>query len=172
MSSDEREISNYVQTWGGEFINAKEVSRRAGQGTALPRRPQLGQTRNPRHGGTRHPRKRPERPLPHRARAQKRPQAALGVAPTSKKSSMKTALRSRAPKAARHGTTAPLRPALMLAALLTTLLFATSTVCGYRTAKRVGGVEANFWRIPSRRFSWPSGRTFGAGFAGAPNGSS
>jgi hypothetical protein len=30
MSSDEREIFNYVQTWGGEFINAKEVSRRAG----------------------------------------------------------------------------------------------------------------------------------------------
>lgn len=35
----------------------------------------------------------------------------------------------------------------MLAALLTTLLFATSAVCGYRTAKQVGGVEANFWRI-------------------------
>ena len=30
MSSDEREIFNYLQTWGGEFINAKEVSRRAG----------------------------------------------------------------------------------------------------------------------------------------------
>jgi len=30
MSSDEREILNYLQTWGGEFINAKEVSRRAG----------------------------------------------------------------------------------------------------------------------------------------------
>jgi hypothetical protein len=30
MSSDEREIFNYLQTWGGEFINTKEVSRRAG----------------------------------------------------------------------------------------------------------------------------------------------
>jgi len=30
MSSDEREIFNYLQTWGGEFINAKEVCRRAG----------------------------------------------------------------------------------------------------------------------------------------------
>ncbi len=30
MSSDEREIFQYLQTWGGEFINAKEVSRRAG----------------------------------------------------------------------------------------------------------------------------------------------
>jgi hypothetical protein len=30
MSSDEREIFQYLQTWGGEFISAKEVSRRAG----------------------------------------------------------------------------------------------------------------------------------------------
>ena len=30
MSSDEREIFNYLQTWGGEFINSKEISRRAG----------------------------------------------------------------------------------------------------------------------------------------------
>ena len=29
MSSEEREIFQYLQTWGGEFINAKEVSRRA-----------------------------------------------------------------------------------------------------------------------------------------------
>jgi len=29
MSSDEREIYNYLQTWGGEFINPKEVCRRA-----------------------------------------------------------------------------------------------------------------------------------------------
>ena len=27
----------------------------------------------------------------------------------------------------------------MLAALLTTLLFATSAVCGYRTARQIGG---------------------------------
>lgn len=35
----------------------------------------------------------------------------------------------------------------MLAALLTTLLFAISAVCGQRAARQVGGVEANFWRI-------------------------
>jgi drug/metabolite transporter (DMT)-like permease len=57
----------------------------------------------------------------------------------------------------------------MLAALLTTLLFATSAVCGYRTAKQVGGVEANFWRITLATifltvWAW----TFGRGFAGAP----
>lgn len=57
----------------------------------------------------------------------------------------------------------------MLAALFTTLLFATSAVCGYRTAKQIGGIEANFWRIALATvfltvWSW----TFGAGFAGAP----
>jgi len=35
----------------------------------------------------------------------------------------------------------------MFAALLTTLLFAMSAICGHRTATRMGGVEANFWRI-------------------------
>jgi drug/metabolite transporter (DMT)-like permease len=35
----------------------------------------------------------------------------------------------------------------MLAALLTTLLFSISAICGHRTATRLGGVEANFWRI-------------------------
>lgn len=35
----------------------------------------------------------------------------------------------------------------MLAAVLTTFLFATSAICGHRVAVRVGGVEANFWRI-------------------------
>jgi len=34
----------------------------------------------------------------------------------------------------------------MLAALLTTLLFAISAICGHRTATQIGGVEANFWR--------------------------
>jgi drug/metabolite transporter (DMT)-like permease len=34
----------------------------------------------------------------------------------------------------------------MLAALLTTLLFSISAICGYRTATQIGGVEANFWR--------------------------
>ena len=57
----------------------------------------------------------------------------------------------------------------MLAALLTTLLFATSAVCGYRTARQIGGVEANFWRITLATVLltiWAF--TFGAGFAGAP----
>ncbi len=35
----------------------------------------------------------------------------------------------------------------MFAALLTTLLFSISAICGHRTATRLGGVEANFWRI-------------------------
>jgi drug/metabolite transporter (DMT)-like permease len=35
----------------------------------------------------------------------------------------------------------------MFAALLTTLLFSISALCGHRTATRLGGVEANFWRI-------------------------
>ncbi|HEY5345017.1 MAG TPA: DMT family transporter [Verrucomicrobiae bacterium] len=57
----------------------------------------------------------------------------------------------------------------MLAALLTTLLFATSAICGYRTAKQVGGIEANFWRITlATIFLTIWAFTFGAGFAGAP----
>ena len=57
----------------------------------------------------------------------------------------------------------------MLAALVTTLLFATSTVCGYRTSRQIGGLEANFWRITLATvfltiWAW----TFGTGFAGAP----
>jgi drug/metabolite transporter (DMT)-like permease len=35
----------------------------------------------------------------------------------------------------------------MLAALLTTLLFSISAICGYRSARQIGGIEANFWRI-------------------------
>jgi drug/metabolite transporter (DMT)-like permease len=57
----------------------------------------------------------------------------------------------------------------MLAAFLTTLLFATSAVCGYRTAKQVGGVEANFWRITlATIFLTIWAFTFGHGFEGAP----
>jgi drug/metabolite transporter (DMT)-like permease len=57
----------------------------------------------------------------------------------------------------------------MLAALLTTLLFATSAICGYRTAKVVGGIEANFWRITlATIFLTVWAFTFGSGFAGAP----
>jgi len=57
----------------------------------------------------------------------------------------------------------------MLAALLTTLLFATSAVCGHRTAKQIGGVEANFWRITlATIFLTVWANTLGTGFAGAP----
>lgn len=35
----------------------------------------------------------------------------------------------------------------MLAALLTTLLFSISAICGQRSAQQIGGIEANFWRI-------------------------
>jgi drug/metabolite transporter (DMT)-like permease len=57
----------------------------------------------------------------------------------------------------------------MLAALLTTLLFATSAVCGFRTAKQIGGIEANFWRITlATIFLTGWAFTFGSGFAGAP----
>lgn len=57
----------------------------------------------------------------------------------------------------------------MLAALLTTLLFATSAICGYRTAKQVGGVEANFWRITlATIFLTAWAFIFGKQFEGAP----
>jgi drug/metabolite transporter (DMT)-like permease len=57
----------------------------------------------------------------------------------------------------------------MVAALLTTLLFATSAVCGYRTARQLGGVEANFWRITlAMIFLTLWAFTWGSGFAGAP----
>jgi drug/metabolite transporter (DMT)-like permease len=57
----------------------------------------------------------------------------------------------------------------MLAAFATTLLFATSAVCGYRTAKQIGGLEANFWRITlATIFLTVWAFTFGHGFEGAP----
>jgi drug/metabolite transporter (DMT)-like permease len=57
----------------------------------------------------------------------------------------------------------------MLAALLTTLLFATSAVCGYRTAKQIGGIEANFWRVAlASIFLTIWAFTLGHGFEGAP----
>ena len=57
----------------------------------------------------------------------------------------------------------------MLVALLTTLLFSVSAVCGYRTARQIGGIEANFWRITlATLFLTAWAFTFGHGFAGAP----
>ena len=57
----------------------------------------------------------------------------------------------------------------MFPALLTTLLFAISAVCGYRTSKKIGGIEANFWRIAlATIFLTVWAFTFGHGFDGAP----
>ena len=57
----------------------------------------------------------------------------------------------------------------MIAAFLTTLLFAISAMCGHRTATKIGGVEANFWRIAlATIFLTIWANTCGTGFAGAP----
>ncbi len=57
----------------------------------------------------------------------------------------------------------------MIAAFLTTLLFAISAICGHRTSRQIGGVEANFWRIAlATIFLTIWANTFGSGFAGAP----
>jgi drug/metabolite transporter (DMT)-like permease len=56
----------------------------------------------------------------------------------------------------------------MFAALLTTLLFAISAICGHRTSTRMGGVEANFWRICGALFFlalWAN--TLGTGTSGS-----
>lgn len=57
----------------------------------------------------------------------------------------------------------------MLAALLTTILFATSAICGHRVARQIGGLEANFWRLAlATLFLATWANLFGTGFAGAP----
>jgi drug/metabolite transporter (DMT)-like permease len=57
----------------------------------------------------------------------------------------------------------------MIAAFLTTLLFAISAICGHRTATKIGGMEANFWRIAlATVFLTIWANIFGTGFAGAP----
>lgn len=56
----------------------------------------------------------------------------------------------------------------MLAAFLTTVLFSISAVCGHRSAKLIGGTEANFWRAALATLllaAWS--HTFGKGLAGA-----
>ena len=55
----------------------------------------------------------------------------------------------------------------MFAAFLTTLLFAISVVCGHRSAKLIGGTEANFWRLTGATImlgAWSY--SFGCGLAG------
>jgi drug/metabolite transporter (DMT)-like permease len=55
----------------------------------------------------------------------------------------------------------------MIAAFLSALLFAISAMCGHRTATKIGGVEANFWRIALATIFLTIWANFcGAGFAG------
>ena len=59
----------------------------------------------------------------------------------------------------------------MFAALLTTLLFSISAICGHRTSTRMGGVEANFWRICGAVLFltlWANTRGTGTGGAAFP----
>ena len=56
----------------------------------------------------------------------------------------------------------------MFAALLATLLFSISAICGHRTSMRLGGAEANFWRICGALFFlaiWAN--TLGTGTSGS-----
>jgi drug/metabolite transporter (DMT)-like permease len=55
----------------------------------------------------------------------------------------------------------------VLAAFLTTILFSISIVCGHRSAKLIGGTEANFWRLTCAVMflgTWSYG--FGIGLGG------
>jgi drug/metabolite transporter (DMT)-like permease len=55
----------------------------------------------------------------------------------------------------------------MLAALLTALLFSVSAICGHRTSRQIGGVEANFWRVClATIFLAIWAYSFGTGFEG------
>ncbi len=56
----------------------------------------------------------------------------------------------------------------MLPAFLTTVLFSISALCGHRSAKLIGGTEANFWRLAFATLFlaiWSYG--FGVGLEGA-----
>ena len=55
----------------------------------------------------------------------------------------------------------------MVAAILTTILFAVSAVCAHQSARRIGGTEANFWRLTVACIvlgAWAFG--WGAGLSG------
>src|SRR5580693_5502612 len=59
-------------------------------------------------------------------------------------------------------------PTRMLPALLATLSFSLSTVCGHRATRLIGGIETNFWRLVISTLSlalWAN--LFGTGLAGA-----
>jgi len=55
----------------------------------------------------------------------------------------------------------------MFAAFLTTILFSISAICANRSARMIGGTEANFWRVTSATiFLALWAYTFGQGLAG------
>src|ERR1035438_2451282 len=55
----------------------------------------------------------------------------------------------------------------MIAAFLATLLFAVSTIFGYRSSRQIGGAEANLWRVClAALFLGIWANTFGSGLAG------
>ncbi len=59
----------------------------------------------------------------------------------------------------------------MFPALLCTLLFSISITCGHRSAKLIGGTEANFWRLTCAVLflaPWAYGRGIGIGGDGFP----
>ncbi len=56
----------------------------------------------------------------------------------------------------------------MLPSFLTTIFFCISVICGHRSAKLIGGSEANFWRLVfAASFLWVWAFTFGKGLTGA-----
>ena len=55
----------------------------------------------------------------------------------------------------------------MLAAFISTILFSVSVVCGHRSAKLIGGTEANFWRLScATLFLGIASYAFGIGLQG------
>ena len=55
----------------------------------------------------------------------------------------------------------------MLAAFFSTILFSVSVVCGHRSAKLIGGTEANFWRLACATLCLGiAAYTFGIGLEG------
>jgi drug/metabolite transporter (DMT)-like permease len=56
----------------------------------------------------------------------------------------------------------------VFAALLCTFLFSISITCGHRSAKLIGGTEANFWRLtPAALLLGVWAYAFGIGLGGA-----
>lgn len=56
----------------------------------------------------------------------------------------------------------------VFAAFLTTVLFSLSAICGHRSARLIGGTEANFWRITfATFFLWIWSFFFGQGLQGS-----